>query len=88
MQAFCIKNRNYQFRLGSAKTCAHWIDSLTTLGIAISIDGKGRAIDNIYIESWFRTLKQRYVYLNPASSRLELPKEFERFIYRYNIKWH
>jgi transposase InsO family protein len=44
--------------------CAHWIYTLTTLGITVSMDGRGRATDNIYIELWFRTLKQRYVFMN------------------------
>lgn len=73
---------------GAQYTCAHWIDTLKALGIAISMDGKGRATDNIYIERWFRTLKQRYVYLNPASNGLELRKGLERFIKRYNNKRH
>jgi putative transposase len=52
------------------------------------MDGKGRATDNIYIERWFRTLKQRYVYLNPASNGLELRRGLERFVKRYNNKRH
>ena len=52
---------------GSQYTCSHWVDTLGDLGIHISMDGKGRATDNIYIERWFRTLKQKHVYLNPAN---------------------
>jgi transposase InsO family protein len=67
---------------GALYTCAHWIDTLTDLGVAMSMDGKGRATDNNYIERWFRTLKQRYVYLNPASNGLEFRRGLERFVKR------
>jgi hypothetical protein len=34
--------------------------------VRISMDGKGRAIDNVWIERFFRTIKHEYVYLNPV----------------------
>jgi len=36
------------------------------------MDGKGRCKDNIWIERFWRTIKQEYVYLNPAESVEEL----------------
>ena len=36
------------------------------------MDGKGRATDNAIIERWFRTLKQKYIYLNPPETGLSL----------------
>ena len=36
------------------------------------MDGKGRAIDNIFIERLWRSVKYDYVYLNPASDGNEL----------------
>lgn len=48
------------------------------------MDGKGRAIDNIFIERFWRTLKYDYVYLHPASDGLELYKGIKDFIHYYN----
>ncbi|MBK6978334.1 MAG: hypothetical protein IPH28_15580 [Cytophagaceae bacterium] len=36
------------------------------------MDGKGRAIDNIFIERFWRTIKYEYVYINPANGGHEL----------------
>lgn len=40
-----------------------WIAMLTANGIQISMDGKGRCIDNIYIERFWRSVKYEEVYL-------------------------
>ena len=48
------------------------------------MDGKGRATDNIYIERFWRTLKQDYVYLNPASNGIDLYNGIKDFIQFYN----
>eukprot|EP01132_Coremiostelium_polycephalum_P000080 gene80-107_t len=44
---------------GSPFTSKEWIELLTSHGIQMSMDGKGRAIDNIYIERLWRTVKSR-----------------------------
>lgn len=43
---------------GSQFTCAKWVDYLEQEQIKISMDGKGRAIDNIYIERLWRTVNR------------------------------
>jgi putative transposase len=73
---------------GSQFTSKQWITRLEQEGIRVSMDGKGRALDNIYIERFWRTLKQRHVYLNPAVDGLELYQGIERFMLRYNNKRH
>ena len=45
---------------GSQYTSNHWIGCMENHGIKISMDGKGRATDNIYIERFFRTIKYDY----------------------------
>ena len=45
-------------------TCAAWINVLKREGIAISMDGRGRALDNIFIERLWRSVKYEDVYLN------------------------
>jgi putative transposase len=43
--------------------------------IKISMDGKGRALDNIFIERFWRSLKYKYIYLNPLNGGVQLTKE-------------
>ena len=71
---------------GSQYTSANWIDTLKEQGIQISMDGKGRATDNAFIERFFRTLKHKHVYLHPAEDGWELYQGIDRFIDRYNNK--
>ncbi len=73
---------------GAQYTCAHWVDCLSDLGIRISIDGKGRATDNAIIERWFRTIKQKYIYLNPPQTRLSLFHGIRNFVDKYNNRRH
>jgi putative transposase len=71
---------------GSQFTCALWTEFLDESGIQISMDGKGRATDNIYIERFWRTIKQDHVYLKPALDGLELFNGIKEFIDYYNYK--
>ncbi|MCH2449445.1 MAG: DDE-type integrase/transposase/recombinase, partial [Gracilimonas sp.] len=73
---------------GSQYTCAHWVDTLNQYTIRISMDGKGRATDNAFIERWFRTIKQKYIYLNPAGNGLELYQGIDTFVKKYNHRRH
>lgn len=73
---------------GSQYTCEHWIEYLKESEIKVSMDGKGRATDNAFIERWFRTLKQKYVYLHPASSGLDLFLGVSKFVEKYNRTRH
>ena len=69
---------------GCQFTCALWTEFVEQAGIKISMDGRGRATDNIFIERFWRTLKQDYVYLNPAESGTELYQGLKGFINYYN----
>jgi len=71
---------------GSQFTCALWTQYVEQSGIRISMDGKGRAIDNIFIERLWRTVKQDYVYLNPVSNGLELFQGLKDFFTFYNTR--
>jgi len=73
---------------GSQYTSAHWVETLKSLGIKISMDGKGRATDNAFIERWFRTIKQKHIYLNPAENGLELYQGVDKFVKKYNHRRH
>ena len=71
---------------GSQYTTKAWEDLLTKYDIRISMDGRGRCKDNIWIERFWRTIKQEYIYLNPAETVDELRKGIGEFIKFYNYK--
>jgi putative transposase len=75
---------------GSQFTSDLWIDYLEDdkHKMRISMDGKGRATDNIYIERFWRTVKYDYVYIQPAENGQELYDGLRTFIERYNHKRH
>jgi len=73
---------------GSQFTCEQWVEYLKEEDIRISMDGKGRAVDNIFIERFFRTLKYDHVYLYPANDGLELYQGVKVFIQYYNHTKH
>jgi putative transposase len=50
------------------------------------MDGKGRALDNLYIERFWRSLKQTKVYLNPPNGGLELYINVKEYIQFYNTE--
>jgi len=52
--------------------------------VRISMDGKGRATDNIFIERFWRTVKQDYVYICPPTDGNELYCGLKDFITYYN----
>ncbi len=52
------------------------------------MDSKGRALDNIYIERFWRTIKQQYIYLNPAFDGINLYLGIKQWIDKYNHKAH
>lgn len=69
---------------GSQFTCELWITYLESQYIKISMDGKGRALDNIFIERLWRSVKYDYVYLNPASDGTELYHGLREYFDYYN----
>jgi len=71
---------------GSQFTCALWTEYVEGMGIRISMDGKGRAIDNIFIERLWRTVKQDHVYLHPAENGTELYLGLKVFFDYYNTR--
>jgi putative transposase len=52
--------------------------------IKISMDGKGRALDNIFVERFFRTLKYEDIYLNEYPTPRALRKGLNQYIWTYN----
>lgn len=73
---------------GSQFTCEKWVSYLKNEDIRISMDGKGRFIDNIFIERFWRSLKYDYVYLRPVNDGIELYQGIKKYINYYNHKLH
>ncbi len=73
---------------GAQFTCREWVEYLKGVQIQISMDGKGRAIDNIFIERLWRTVKRDHVYLHPAENGLELYQGLKNFFSFYNNEKH
>jgi len=48
------------------------------------MDGKGRALDNVFIERFWRSLKQEYVYLNPPNGGMDLYRGVKAYVEFYN----
>jgi len=69
---------------GSQFTCALWVEFAKSEQLQISMDGKGRATDNAFIERFWRTVKQDYVYLYPSENGTELFMGLKKFINYYN----
>ena len=74
---------------GSQFTSAEWIGLLERRGIRVSLDGRGRAFDNIFIERLWRTVKWEYVFLREHETMGALRKGLGGFFDYYNHeRWH
>ncbi len=69
---------------GSQFTSADFTDVLRARGIKISMDGKGRYTDNIFVERLWRSLKYEEVYLNPYDSLVEARDGIGRYFRFFN----
>lgn len=71
---------------GSQFTGVDYIDLLLANQVKISMDGKGRAIDNIFTERLWRTVKYEEVYLKDYGSPREARQSLEDYFYFYNYE--
>lgn len=65
-------------------TSNHFIQVLQEHGILISMDGKGRALDNVFIERFWRSLKQEKIYRIDLISVQEAKKAITEYMEFYN----
>ena len=71
---------------GSQFTSEEWIETLKGAGIAISMDGKGRWIDNVFIERLWRSVKYEEVYLHGYTNGTEARTSLTRYFSFYNAR--
>lgn len=69
---------------GSQFTGLAFTGVLNEAGIRISMDGKGRALDNVVVERFWRSLKYEEVYLKEYESMVECRKGIADYILKYN----
>lgn len=70
---------------GSQFTGFQFTDTLKDHGIRISMDGKGRWMDNVFIERLWRSLKYECVYLNSFENGKEAKSIIRNWMIHYNM---
>jgi len=73
---------------GSQFTSEIFINTLKNNAIEISMDGKGRALDNIFIERLWRSVKYENIYLNVYEDGLSLYQGLKKYFHFYNNERH
>lgn len=71
---------------GSQYTSNIFTDILIGKGIRVSMDSKGRALDNIYIERFWRSLKYENIFTNDYISVYELKNGISKYMNFYNTE--
>jgi putative transposase len=69
---------------GSQFTSAEFTQPLLALGIKLSMDGRGRALDNVFVERLWRTVKYDEIYLKSYRSQIEADSNLATFFRFYN----
>lgn len=69
---------------GSQFTSPEWTGRLEGLGIKVSMDGKGRWMDNVFIERLWRSLKYEDIYLKGYATVGDLEEGIRQWFERYN----
>ncbi len=96
-ESFCVSALERALRLyptpdifntdqGSQFTGNAFTGVLKKHGIRISMDGKGRCMDNIFIERLWRSVKYEEVYLNDYATTEELRKGLRKYFHFYNTE--
>ena len=73
---------------GSQFTSEAFTKVLKTHEVKISMDGKGRALDNVIIERLWRTVKYDDIYIRGYETMMELYRGLEAFFTKYNARKH
>jgi putative transposase len=91
---FCLSALDAAFRFGQPEiwnsdqgsqfTSADFLAPLKKRGITISMDGRGRALDNVFIERLWRSLKYELIYPGDFQSGLDLFPALDGYFNFYN----
>ncbi len=69
---------------GCQFTSEEWTGRLEQLGVSISMDGRGRWMDNVFIERLWRSLKYEEIYLKEHATLVTLQIGLENWFEHYN----
>lgn len=69
---------------GSQFTSAEFTGRLKAAGVQISMDGRGRAVDNIFVERLWRSVKYEEIYLKDYQDGRETFEGVQSYFYLYN----
>jgi len=69
---------------GAQFTALSFTSRLKEAGIRISMDGRGRALDNVFVERLWRTVKYEHVYLHEHGTVSQLEKGLDEYFSFYN----
>jgi putative transposase len=75
-----IVNQDQGVQYTHKEYCDLWEEK----GVRISMDGRGRALDNIFTERLWRTIKYEEVYLKSYETVIEAKQQIGAYIYFYN----
>ncbi len=71
---------------GSHFTSPQFVQRLLDKQVSVSMDGRGRALDNIFTERLWRTVKYEEVYLHDYETPRETRQSLTRYLTFYNEK--
>jgi putative transposase len=80
----CGKPEVFNTDQGAQFTAAAFTGRLESAGVAVSMDGRGRCLDNIFVERLWRTVKYEDVYLQGYETVPELERGLGRYFPFYN----
>ena len=69
---------------GAQYTCIEFTKILLDAEIKISMDGRGRALDNVWVERLWRTVKQEEVYIRDYQDGRDAHRSLEKYFGFYN----
>jgi putative transposase len=91
---FCLDMLDEALNLGTPEifntdqgvqfTAAAWTGRLETAGVAVSMDGRGRYLDNIFVERLWRSVKYEDVFIRGYETVAELHPGLQRYFGFYN----
>jgi putative transposase len=91
---FCLSAFHAALQMGKAEihnsdqgvqfTCSAYTNAVLQAGIQISMDGKGRALDNVFTERLWRTVKYENVYISDYRSPKEASLGLKDYFRFYN----
>jgi putative transposase len=65
-------------------TAQAWTSRLETAGVAVSMDGRGRCLDNVFVERLWRSVKYEDIYIHRYEAVPELQQGLGRYFPYYN----